>query len=149
VAESELSLATLDDLSVLTVWMKNFQIDADLLPFRSDEELRTMVKEKIEQKLLYKLTSNGDKTPLSMAAVTRETEHFAFLSWVYTPAALRGRGYGSTTVHRLTELILERTEKHCALFTDAANSTSNKIYRRIGYQPLAEFFDVDFEENYQ
>ena len=146
VPESELTLAKLDDLAVLTVWAKNFLLDADLLPPRSDEELRTMVKEKIDQKRLYTLTSSSEKAALSMAAVTRETEHFAFLSWVYTPADQRGRGYASTTVYRLTELVLRMKKKRCALFSDASNSTSNKIYRRIGYQPLGNFFDVDFEE---
>jgi predicted GNAT family acetyltransferase len=29
--------------------------------------------------------------------------------------------------------------KFCFLFTDVENPTSNKIYRQIGYRPIADF----------
>lgn len=32
------------------------------------------------------------------------------------------------------------------LFTDLANPTSNGLYRRLGYEPLAEFEEYAFEE---
>jgi hypothetical protein len=33
----------------------------------------------------------------------------------------------------------------CFLFTDRANPTSTPIYARIGYRPVADFEDIDFE----
>ena len=33
------------------------------------------------------------------------------------------------------------------LFTDAANPTSNAIYRALGYQRIDELVDVRFEES--
>lgn len=30
------------------------------------------------------------------------------------------------------------------LFADAANPTSNRLYRRIGFRPLADFTTYDF-----
>ncbi|WP_416069640.1 GNAT family N-acetyltransferase [Streptomyces sp. AK02-01A] len=30
------------------------------------------------------------------------------------------------------------------LFTDVANPTSNALYRRLGYRPMAEFVSLDF-----
>ena len=32
----------------------------------------------------------------------------------------------------------------CVLFTDLANPTSNAIYRRIGYEAVAEILGYDF-----
>ena len=34
----------------------------------------------------------------------------------------------------------------CGLFTDASNPTSNSIYKKIGYQPIAYFTDVEFNK---
>ena len=32
----------------------------------------------------------------------------------------------------------------CFLFTDVSNPTSNSIYRRIGYEPVAEVVELRF-----
>jgi uncharacterized protein len=59
---------------------------------------------------------------------------------VYTPPDLRGRGYGSALTAALTQQLLDGGRRFCFLFTDLANPTSNSIYQRIGYRPVA---DVD------
>jgi uncharacterized protein len=59
---------------------------------------------------------------------------------VYTPPELRGRGYGSALTAALTQQLLDGGRRFCFLFTDLANPTSNSIYQRIGYSPVA---DVD------
>lgn len=145
VQNSELKLATMKDLPILTVWLKGFQIDASLLPLKSDEEIRAVVESKIQKQLLYKLVINEDQQIVSMVVVARETDNFVILSWVYTPTNLRNNGFASTTVYKLTELILNTQQKYCALFTDRSNSISNKIYQNIGYEPIAEYLDIDFE----
>src|SRR5437016_4812353 len=42
--------------------------------------------------------------------------------------------------------LLADGRRFCVLFTDAANPTSNAIYRRIGYVPVAEVQEYRFEE---
>lgn len=144
VANSELTLGTTQDLPVLTTWLKNFQIDAGLLPLKPDKEIQAAAEDKIKNKILYKLVLNGDQQPVSMAAIVRETENFTIISWVYTPPESRSKGFATTAVYKLTELMLNNHQKHCALFTDKSNPVSNKIYRNIGYQPVAEYLDIDF-----
>ncbi|CAF1279749.1 unnamed protein product [Adineta steineri] len=85
VQNSILTLATTQDLPILTVWLKNFQIDAGLFPLKPDEEIRAVTEDKITKKTLYKLVLNGDQQLVSMLAIVRETEKFAVISWVYTP----------------------------------------------------------------
>lgn len=145
VSNSDLTLATVQDLSVLTVWLKDFQIDAGLLPLKPDDELRAIMTDQIQKKILYKLVVNKNLEPVSMLAVVRETKHFAIISWVYTPPYFRSKGFASTAVYKLSELLLNVHGKHCALFADKSNSVSNKIYQNIGYQSIAEYLNVDFE----
>ena len=95
--------------------------------------------------VLYKLVVDKDQEPVSMLAVVRETKHFAIISWVYTPPYSRSKGFASTAVYKLSELMLNVHRKHCSLFADKSNSISNKIYQNIGYQSIAEYLDVDFE----
>jgi predicted GNAT family acetyltransferase len=144
VQNSELILATMQDLPVLTTWLKNFQIDAALLPLKPDEEIQAVMEDKIKKKVIYKLIVSGDQQPVSMLAVVRETKNFAIISWVYTPPYSRSKGFASTAVYKLTELLLNTHQKYCALFADKSNPVSNKIYQNIGYQPVAEYLDINF-----
>lgn len=63
---------------------------------------------------------------------------------VYTPPELRRRGYAASCVAVLSQLLLDSGREFCTLFADRANSTSNGVYRRIGYQPLGSFTQYDF-----
>lgn len=63
---------------------------------------------------------------------------------VYTPKHLRGNGYASSLVARVSRDILE-VGKIPILFTEVANPTSNKIYQAIGYRPVADSCEARFE----
>ncbi len=57
---------------------------------------------------------------------------------VYTPPVFRGRGYASNCVAAVTQQALDRGADACMLYTDLANPTSNAIYQRLGYRPVAD-----------
>ncbi|VAW00904.1 hypothetical protein MNBD_ACTINO01-1236 [hydrothermal vent metagenome] len=57
---------------------------------------------------------------------------------VYTPLHLRGHGYATSVVAHQSQALLGAGYRFCFLYTDLANSTSNEIYRRIGYHQVAE-----------
>ncbi|CAF1228110.1 unnamed protein product [Adineta ricciae] len=147
VQNSELELASMQDLSLLTTWIKNFQIDAGLLPLWSDEKIQATTADRIQKKLVFVLVINDERQFVSMAAIVRETDNLSFIGWVYTPPDLRNKGFASAVVYKLTDLILNTRQRHCALFTDEANPTSNKIYRNIGYEPVAEYLDICFSSS--
>ena len=83
--------------------------------------------------------------PVSMARIGRRMPHGATVGPVYTPAELRGRGYASNCVAKVSRIILDSGCEFCALFTNLENPTSNHIYTAIGYQPLGDFHQYRFE----
>jgi predicted GNAT family acetyltransferase len=59
----------------------------------------------------------------------------ARIGLVFTPPALRGRGYGTAITGSLAQLLLDEGQAWVSLFADNANPVSNGIYRRLGFQP--------------
>jgi len=78
-----------------------------------------------------------DGAPVSLASYGQRTPNGIRVGPVYTPPPLRGNGYASGLVGRMTAELLER-HRFCFLFTDLANPTANSIYQRIGYEPVSD-----------
>lgn len=85
-----------------------------------------------------------DGTPVSMAGVTPIVGGQARVDPVYTPARLRGRGYAGAVTVEVSRAVLAAGATEVVLFTDPANPTSNALYQRIGYVPVAEFAEYAF-----
>jgi predicted GNAT family acetyltransferase len=92
--------------------------------------------------MLY-LWEDGD-TVVSMVGAGGETPNGIRIGPVYTPPDLRGRGYASSLTAASSADQLARGRRFCFLFTDLANSTSNKIYQAIGYEPVCDVDQVRF-----
>jgi len=131
--------ATMDDLALLTHWCREFGKEINQESVNPDELARAAIERK--RMHLWELESR----PVSMAAWTRPTMNGVGINLVYTPAALRGRGYASNCVAALSQSMLDGGKKFCCLYTDLANPTSNKIYRRIGYRRIGRSKQVFFE----
>lgn len=89
------------------------------------------------------LWESGYGAPASMAFAQPTVHGVARIGPVYTPPQLRGRGFGSAATAAATADILARPAVPC-LFTDRANPTSNKIYRALGYEEVADFTELRF-----
>ena len=98
--------------------------------------------EALDQRRLFLWDDGG---PVAMAAWGRPTPNGCSIGLVYTPPERRGRGYASALVAALSQRMLDGGKRFCTLYTDLANPTSNAIYARIGYRPLADFRLVRFE----
>lgn len=79
-----------------------------------------------------------DGGPVSMVGWTGKTPNGVRVNFVYTPAALRGRGYATAAVAAVSQRLLDQGNRYCCLYTDLANPTSNAIYQRIGYRPIRD-----------
>lgn len=75
--------------------------------------------------------------PVSMVNRSDPAGGVARVNLVYTPKALRGRGYASALTAYVTQRILDDGYVP-SLYTDLANPTSNKIYQAIGYEKVDE-----------
>jgi GNAT superfamily N-acetyltransferase len=85
-----------------------------------------------------------DGGPVAMAGWGGRTPNAVRINFVYTPPEHRGRGYATACVAALSQRMLDAGRRYCFLFTDLANPTSNRIYRAIGYEHLADFKHIQF-----
>jgi predicted GNAT family acetyltransferase len=92
------------------------------------------------------LWETPDGTPVSMAGVTRTVAGQVRVAPVYTPPHLRGRGYAGAVTTEVGRAARDAGADEVLLFTDLANPTSNGLYQRIGYRPVADFAMYDFRD---
>jgi predicted GNAT family acetyltransferase len=64
---------------------------------------------------------------------------YGWIGPVYTPPALRRRGYAGAGVAAASRRLLDAGASRCVLFTDLDNPTSNKIYYEVGYRRFADW----------
>ena len=132
-------LATAEDTDQLIEWSSAFDLEAlggEELDF---VEVHTCARIKNGDLFVWE-----DGLVTAMAAKVRPTHHGISIALVYTPPALRGRGYATALVSMLSQSLLDQGKQFCSLFTDLANPISNHIYQSIGYKPVCDFEEVLF-----
>lgn len=87
-----------------------------------------------------------DGTAVSMASRARTTKNGATINAVFTPDQYKRKGYASQAVWHLTDKLLHSGYSFCSLYTDLANSTSNSIYKKIGYEKIGDSIVYHFTE---
>ncbi len=137
----EMVLATEADLALAEIWIHAFHEDilheGESRPQR-DGLAQTMVRDG----RLYFWDDGGRR---SMAGRTRPTPNGESIGAVYTPPEFRRNGYASAVAAGLSQRILDDGKSFCALYTDLSNPTSNHIYREIGFLPVADVVDIQFQ----
>ena len=142
--EGGMRLAESRDRSTLAAWLREFSAEA----LRQTVELEAMAQFADRWiarsgRAMYFWEIGGQ--PVSMVGVSGETPNGIRVAPVYTPPELRGRGYASALVAAVTQAQLDSGKRYCFLFTDVANPTSNKIYRAIGYELVADAAEYRFD----
>ncbi len=134
------------DKNLVAQWKADFQLEA----FGQDSpaDAKSAVARQIAAAEVY-IWEDGE--PVSIAVRTRPTRHGVTVSGVYTPPPLRRKGYATSCVAALSQLLLSEGKQFLTLFTDLSNPTSNGIYSKIGYLPLEDFTLYHFEmpENFR
>ncbi len=85
-----------------------------------------------------------DNIPVAEAVNARNTENGAVVNAVYTPPHYRGKGYASSVVAELSQMLLDRGHQFCCLFADAQNPISCGIYHKLGYIDQCVFEELRF-----
>jgi len=129
-------LARMDDLELLTDWGTGFARDAGHAFLLAREQVNRMIERQ-------DLHIWQDESPASMAVAQGATPNGCRIGYVYTPPELRGRGYASALVARLSQRMLDSGMTFCVLYTDLGNPTPNAIYQRIGYNAICDVRDID------
>ncbi|MCY0932195.1 GNAT family N-acetyltransferase [Streptomyces sp. H27-H1] len=125
-----------DDLSLLFDWVTAFKQEAEVGGSASESALR--------DRLSYggMLLWEDEGAPVSLAGFFRPIGGVTRIGPVYTPPALRGRGYAAGATYAATEAAQAAGAREVLLFTDLANPTSNGVYQRLGYTPVEDRVEV-------
>ena len=132
-------LAAATDTALLLAWLAGFRQEAD--PAGAPARRKT-VAERISYGGLT-LWETGDG-PVSLAGRTRAVAGQARIGPVYTPPEHRGRGYGGAVTTAVSQQALAAGVAEVLLYTDLANPTSNALYQRLGYRPVADSVQLRF-----
>jgi hypothetical protein len=130
------------DRPLLEVWFDAFHHEASPDPGPSNAP--EVVSRWLTSPSRY-LAVWDDGAPVAMAGATGPTPHGIRVGAVYTPPALRRRGYASALVAALSQHQLASGRRFCFLYTDLSNPTSNHIYQAIGYKPVVDVADLNFD----
>jgi len=135
-------LATEANLELVVRWLEAFMQEA--LHGDDPSSARAVANIKIQNRDVY-LWELPDGEIVSMAAKTRPVLKVISIGPVYTPPEQRRKGYAANCVATLSQHLLDSGWQACSLFADLANPTSNSIYQKMGYRPLAEYHNYTFE----
>jgi predicted GNAT family acetyltransferase len=85
-----------------------------------------------------------DGAPVSIAMLRAPAVGVSRIGPVFTPRDQRAHGYGSAVTAAAVQLAHRSGTPDVVLFADLANPTSNAIYQRIGFEPVADSVRIDF-----
>jgi hypothetical protein len=77
-----------------------------------------------------------DGKPVAMAGIVRRSRHAAAIAGVYTPLALRNRGYGAAATAAVVDSVFAEGRTAACLYSDLRNPASNRCYAKIGFKPV-------------
>lgn len=141
--DGALCVATSSELDHAVAWYQAFTEEVDGVRMTTSEAERAQLATTIRTGRLRWWRVDGEIVSMAAHAAPVETPSGVVtrVGPVYTPARSRGRGYAGVLTGRLTELLLARGSA-VMLFADAANPTSNGVYRRLGYVAVDELVRI-------
>ncbi len=134
------------DTSLLLDWYGNFHRES-LVEKPDPERIKVQVERylKADPHLRGMMIWQNGGNPVSMAGYSGPTTNGIRIGAVYTPPALRRKGYASACVAGLSQYLLDIGFNFCFLFTDLINPTSNHIYQQLGYQAVNDVDTFEFK----
>jgi predicted GNAT family acetyltransferase len=130
--------ADVGDRDRLVEWFRGFQADTGGHPGAPEEQADVGLADGT-----VSIWDHGGAAAMARAAPA--VGGVVRIGPVYTPPPRRGRGYATACVEALSRSIVDAG--HLAiLYTQLANPTSNRIYRRIGYEPVLEVLRYELGE---
>lgn len=129
----ELRQALPEDRPLLVAWERAFVRESGL---GTGENAEPTINRRLAHDLQFVWV---DGRPVSTVGINPAVAGTSRIGPVYTPPEHRNRGYATTAVAAVSQLLLDRGVERCMLFTDLANPISNRIYAAIGYVRFAEW----------
>jgi GNAT superfamily N-acetyltransferase len=137
----ELRQVRADEIDLALHWLELFMADADEMAGRPrgtsphEAPSREDLARRIDSGSYWFWVDRG--RPVNLTVGSAPAFGVSGIGPVFTPVESRGRGYASAAVAAVSRLLLDRGARVC-LFTDQANPTSNRIYQRLGFEPVTD-----------
>jgi len=122
-----------DDRDLLVRWHEDFASEAESA---AGENAARTVDDRLSHGGLMLWEADGE--PVAMAGSTRAVAGVVRIAGVYTPPAHRRHRYGGAITAAASQAAQDAGAAAVVLSTDLANPTSNALYARLGYQPVAD-----------
>jgi predicted GNAT family acetyltransferase len=133
-------VATAADAGVLRAWLRAFHEEADPSAPANVEE--GIVADRLRYGGFTLWEAGGE--PVALAGASRPAAGQVRIGPVYTPPRWRGRGFGGAVTAAVAEAALAAGTPTVVLYTDQSNPTSNALYQRLGFQPVADQVLIGF-----
>jgi GNAT superfamily N-acetyltransferase len=135
-------VADAGDTELLVGWLDAFFVEA----FGSESD------PKASRAVLVDIATAGDRVvlwtvdgvPVAMARVHGGLLGMSRIGPVYTLPEHRGHGYGAAVTAEAVRHAQREGIRDVVLFADVANPVSNRIYRRLGFAPVADHVQYAF-----
>ena len=131
--------ATPDDTDLVARWIEDFEDDTG---DRGDTDAGTRAAIFVASGRLHLWDVDG--APVASTFASPPAAGVVRVGFVYTPPPHRAHGYASALVADVSNQVLGDGHR-CILYTQLANPTSNAIYQRLGYRPIAEIIRYAFD----
>lgn len=135
-APGHLRVARSEDQPLVRDWLSAFEVETGIPGLDPGVASARMIR----SGQLYIWDHDG---AACMCAALGATTTAMRVGYVYTPPTRRGSGYATSAVATLSALVLATGRQSLFLYTDLANPISNRIYARIGYEPVIDVTDVE------
>lgn len=132
----EWRLAGPGDAETVVQWLDEFFVEAfgESSNVDASRTMLTSIVESGDRILLW--TVDGE--PVSMARVRAAVVGVSRIGPVYTPSGHRGHGYAAAVTAAAAQFARNEGTSEVVLFADTANPVSNRVYRRIGFEAIAD-----------
>lgn len=132
-------LATRTDADIVRPWMESYHqtiFNLDPNPHMA-QEIEKIFQAQLDANMLYLLCDNN--IPVCMNVITAHYDHIIQIGSVWTPPALRNKGYARSLVAATLEHAKKSGISRAILTTGQANLAAQRAYEAIGFQKQGEF----------
>lgn len=129
--------ADVEDIEIIRLWLKMLDEEMGQQPEGDEAAVRTMIRNLIRRQYFFLWENEGQLT--AMVSLAGESKGGIRVNNVYTAPEHRRKSYASHLVASVSQYMINKNKKFCVLYVDTKNSAITELYRKLGYEKIANF----------